>query len=182
VFGIALVVMIGAAGQAQAQEDFSRPGFYVGTGLALGVEAWDDNGLLAMEVPIGVDTWLGYRATPNLAVEVEIEYLNGFDPLVDPMDESQERISMDALTATGNLKAYLPVDRFQPFVLVGIGMTTYWISSFSETAFSMRFGGGADYYLTENIALGMKATFVLMTGNLDGADYVSFTWGAQYRF
>ena len=44
VFGIALVVMIGAA--AQAQEDFSRPGFYVGTGLALGVEAWDN--LLAM--------------------------------------------------------------------------------------------------------------------------------------
>jgi opacity protein-like surface antigen len=196
VFGIALVVMIGAAAQAQAQaqEDFSRPGFYVGTGLALGVEAWDDAGFLSAELPIGVDAWLGYRVMPNLAVEAEIEYLNGFDP---------KGVSVDALTTTANLKAYLPIDRFQPFALVGIGVTTYFVSPdgfpFDDrSAFSARFGGGADYYLTENIALGVRVSYVLVTGAsdesdyvdyapdligaLDAGDYVSFTWGAQYRF
>ncbi len=173
VFGIALVVMIGAA--AQAQEDFSRPGFYVGTGLALGVEAWDDAGFLPAEVPLGVDAWLGYRVTPNMAVEAEIEYLNGFEPDGVP--------SIDALTVTGNLKAYLPMDRFQPFALVGLGMTNYDIAGLgNESAFTVRFGGGADYYFTENIAVGAKVSYALMTGNLDGLNYVSFTIGAQYRF
>jgi opacity protein-like surface antigen len=169
VLGIALVAMIGTA--AQAQEDFSRPGAYMGIGLALGVDAWDG---VDLDTPIGIDVLLGYRATPNMAVEAEIEYLNGFEPDGAP--------SLDALTATANLKAYLPMDRFQPFALVGMGMTTYWISSFSETAFSMRFGGGADYYLSENISLGVKIDYVLMTGDLDGADYVGFAFGAQYHF
>jgi opacity protein-like surface antigen len=51
-----------------------------------------------------------------------------------------------------------------------------------ESAFSMRFGGGADYYVTENISMGVKIDYVLMTGDLDGADYVGFAFGAQYHF
>jgi opacity protein-like surface antigen len=175
VFGIALVAMIGTA--AQAQEDFSRPGAYMGIGLALGVEAWD-GAPGNMGTPLGVDVLLGYRATPNMAVEAEIEYLNGFEPDGEPVD-------VDALTATANLKAYLPMDRFQPFALVGMGMTTYWFNSFSESAFSMRFGGGADYYLTENISMGVKIDYVLTTGDLEeliGGDYVGFAFGAQYHF
>jgi len=177
VFGIALMAMIGTA--AQAQEDFSRPGFYMGAGFAFGVEAWD-GAPADMGIPVGFDLLLGMRLMPNLAVEAEIEYLTGFEPDGVPVEIS-------ALTTTANLKAYLPMDRFQPFALIGIGGTTYfadagWYLWEDESAFSMRFGGGADYYFTENIALGAKVSYVLMTGDLDGGDYVSFAFGAKYRF
>ncbi len=75
VFGIALVVMIGAAGQAQAQEDFSRPGFYMGAGFDLRGTLFDSNP--DDRAAYGFDAVFGYRVMPNLAAEAEIEFLSG---------------------------------------------------------------------------------------------------------
>ena len=92
------------------------------------------------------------------------------------------------LTFSGNLKAYLCDCRFQPFALVGIGLS--WASvdvpflclAPSATEFAARFGGGFDFYLTENWSLSTTGSYVPNTGSVDGFDWISLVMGAQYRF
>ena len=45
-----------------------------------------------------------------------------------------------------------------------------------------RFGGGLDMYFTDNIVGTLEGTYVLLFDKVNGLDYVSFTWGFQYRF
>ena len=54
----------------------------------------------------------------------------------------------------------------------------------SASGFSARFGGGVDFYLSErfDFALQMSTSYVLTTGDIDGLDYVSLIFGAQYLF
>ena len=103
-----------------------------------------------------------------LAAELQIEYLNGFDTEHSPGNE----LEFQAVTFTGNLKAYLPLGRFQPFFLAGVGLgyfefDTVWVE-ISDTAFAARFGGGFDFYLTDALALQLSSSYVLQTGDLDG--------------
>ena len=184
VLGIALMAMIGVATQAQAErqaeDDFSSPGLYAGLGFAVGFENFDP-GFIDMGTPVGFDSWLGYRVIPNLAAELELGYLNGFEP-----DGVPSSAGLDVLAFTGNLKAYLLTGRVQPFVLVGIGLTDFIVSapglSEHETDFAARFGGGIDVYLTESFALQVKTSYMLTTRDLDGLDYVDLTFGGQIRF
>ena len=184
VLGVALIVMIGAATQAQAErqaeDDFSSPGLYAGLGFAVGFENFDILGSIDMGTPVGFDSWLGYRVIPNLAAELELGYLNGFES-----GQAPSSLGLDVLAFTGNLKAYLLTGRVQPFVLVGIGLTDFILSaprSDHETDFAARFGGGIDVYLTESFALQLKSSYMLTTGDLDGGDYVDLTFGGQIRF
>jgi opacity protein-like surface antigen len=173
--------MIGVATQAQAepqsQDDFSSAGPYVGTGFALGFDNFDP-GSSDVDIPVGFDFWAGYRFIPNLAVEVELAYLNGFDASSPPPNDYR-----DVLALTGNLKAYVLTGRFQPFAVAGIGMTHWRMGTgASDEDFAARFGGGIDIYLTESFALEVKTSYVLTTGDLDGSDYVDLTFGGQFRF
>ena len=56
------------------------------------------------------------------------------------------------------------------------------ISGPGLTAFTARFGGGLDFYLTESLALDISAAYNLQTGDLTGGDYTSLVIGAQYHF
>jgi opacity protein-like surface antigen len=177
--GLALILAAMAAtpAAAEGEEDYARTGPYMGGGLALGWENFD--GVPGnFDTGVGFDVWAGQRFHPNFAAELELEY-------VDHINLST--VDTNFLTFTGNLKAYLATGRCQPFALVGIGVTRFGIDagvlgSGSESAFGARFGGGLDYYISENVSLGTTASYVLGTGDLDGADYVSLIMGAQYRF
>jgi opacity protein-like surface antigen len=48
--------------------------------------------------------------------------------------------------------------------------------------FALRFGGGVDFYLTENILVSAEASYLMPTGKLDNLDYYSLGLGLQYRF
>jgi hypothetical protein len=188
VLGVALIVMIGAATQAQAEpqrqaeDDFSSSGLYAGLGFAVGFENFDTVRSDLAGTPVGFDSWLGYRVIPNLAAELELGYLNGFEP----GGPGPSSVGLDVLAFTGNLKAYLLTGRVQPFVLVGIGLTDYIASvpglTDHETELAARFGGGIDVYLTESFALQLKSSYMLTTRDLDGLDYVDLTFGGQIRF
>jgi opacity protein-like surface antigen len=47
---------------------------------------------------------------------------------------------------------------------------------------ALRFGGGLDFYLTENIVVSAEASYLMPTGKLNGLDYYSIGVGLQYRF
>ena len=162
------------AGSAQAQ-DYGATGPYAGVGFAVGFDNFDA-GPFRFDPAYGFDVWGGYRFHPNFSGELQLEYLNGFT-LLGP-------IKFQAITFTGNLKAYLLTGRWQPFALVGLGLG--WqeenFTSIGATGFAARFGGGLDYYLTEKLSLDINAAYILQTGSLSGSDYTSLVIGAQYRF
>ena len=84
--------------------------------------------------------------------------------------------------------------RYQPFLLLGGGMTSVdakltkdnvglgLSSNQNENSFTMRFGGGIDLYATEHVVVSLEADYVLPTGDLNALDYVTVSWGFQYRF
>ncbi len=192
--GLTLIAMIGIPERAQAEDDYGRPGFYLGAGLGFGFEKFEGTGGLDIDTGIGFDGWAGYRITPNFAAEIQLEYLDRFDFSAD-LGPPFGVVDFEGnfLAFTGNLKAYLMTGRVQPFAVVGIGVLRAELEalggSISDTGFAARFGGGIDFYTTPprkagrtNLSIGATASYVLTTGDIDGLDYVSLVLGAQYRF
>jgi opacity protein-like surface antigen len=181
-------LLIALAGSAEETEpDYGATGPYLGIGAAYAWDQFDGFGSLDPDMAIGFDAWGGYRFLSYLAAELQLEYLNGFDIQI-PGDFffPSQKLEGEALTFTGNLKAYLPLGRFQPFILSGVGLGYFKFeigrTDISDTAFAARFGGGVDFYVTEALALQVSSSYVLQTGDLDGLDYVSLIAGLQYRF
>ncbi len=164
----AWIFLIALAGPTQATEpDYAATGPYLGVGAAFAWDNFDEVGNWAPDMAFGFDAWGGYRFLSFLAAELQIEYLNGFDIELAPGFELEGQ----AVTFTGNLKAYLPLGRFQPFFLAGVGLGYVEFEVF-----------GIEFYLTDALALQLSSSYVLQTGDLDGLDYVSLIAGLQYRF
>lgn len=191
------MLIIALAGPAKATEsDYAETGPYLGVGAAFAWDNFDNLGRLDPDMAYGFNIWGGYRFLSFLAAELQIEYVNGFDApyeiwlntFVPPLLLARQEFEGEAVTFTGNLRAYLPLGRFQPFVLAGVGLGYVEFSGVdrfhrpSDTAFAARFGGGFDFYLTDALALQLASSYVLQTGDLDGFDYMSLIAGLQYRF
>ena len=69
-------------------------------------------------------------------------------------------------------KPRFPIRKFGPIIAVVA----------AKDSFAARMGGGMDYYFTENIYATLGVTYVLGTGPLKDADFVSADWGGGYRF
>ncbi len=175
--GFTLIAMIGIPASVQAEDDYDRPGFYLGAGLGLGFEQFEGTGGLDIDTGIGFDAWAGYRITPNFAAELQIEYIDRFDIT---------GVEGNALAFTVNLKGYLTTGWVQPFAVVGIGFLRAELealgASVSDTGVAARFGGGVDFYGSPNVSLGATASYVLTDRGVDGFDYVSLVLGFQYRY
>ena len=176
--GLTLIVGIGISASSQAQEDdYGRSGPYLGLGMGLGWEQFGGSKPSNYENALGLEGWAGYRLSPYLAAEAQIEFLDRFNT---PSVESH------ALTFTGNLKAYLMTGPVQPFAVVGLGFMNFKEEGhgveFSDTGSAIRFGGGVDFYDSPNLSLGATVSYVLALGAVDGLDYLSLVLGFQYRF
>lgn len=143
---------------------------------------------------LGVSGGAGYRCHRFYSIEVEAEWLSGFDA-----DLSQSgvgnvgTIDIEPLTVTTNFRAHYPAGRWQPFALVGVGIMSAKVGvkdqgglglSDSETltGMAMRFGGGLDFYATKKVVLNVGAEYVLPFADVEDLDYLSFGWGIEYRF
>jgi opacity protein-like surface antigen len=143
---------------------------------------------------LGVNGGFGYRCHRNLAVELEAEWISGFETeILDSGGSTIAKVEPDPLTVTTNFKGYLPLGRFQPFALAGAGIMSSSLSVTESTgtgviesaqfrAFVLRLGGGVDYYATKNIVLNIGADYVLPLGGDIDLDHISLGWGVQYRF
>lgn len=194
-----------------AQDDYARNGFYVGLAGTYAIDTFEDDveddinaELVALgyvvdldvEESFGINGRIGYRFHRNFSAEFEVEWLDGFESDVDEVAVPLGKIltiDVETVTFTGNAKGYLLTGRYQPFLLVGLGVMTAETKvkdtvglGFSEsdrfTDFAMRFGGGLDLYATENVVISVGADYVLPVGDVEDLDYVSIGWGFQYRF
>lgn len=167
-----------------AKPDPSGP--YLGIGVGFGFNNFEDTGSLNIDPAYGFDAWGGYKFNEWVAAELQLEYLNGFDTSGFFVD-----VKAQVVTFGGNLKVFPLASvlsrRIQPFLLAGPGFTWIELDANSlgradELDFSARFGGGIDFYVTDNVALQLSSSYVLTTGSIDGSDYISLVAGVQYKF
>jgi hypothetical protein len=132
---------------------------------------------------VGFNLGAGLRVRRHVGLDLALEFIPSFEA------RSFSPADIDTTLITINGRWYLPglglglSDRIQPYALTGAGIL---IADTRITPlqsdFAARLGGGIDYWLTSALALGLNATYVLTTGDVDGLDYVSLSWGLQYTF
>jgi opacity protein-like surface antigen len=168
--------------------DYARMGCYLGLSgtVALDIELEDRIEEVGLNGDVdqspGLHTRLGCRFMERLSGELHFEYLDGFDVSVDGVDGH-----LDMWSLTADFKVYLLTGRTQPFVTLGFGYLdfdgSYAGMKTEGWDFVVRYGGGLDFYLTENIVLDIDATVAHLTDEEnDGLGYVAIGWGFQYRF
>ena len=170
-----------------AEEDYARTGWYLGLAGATAVENFSNTGGESFGASVGLSARLGYRGDPHLAMELEGEWLEGFESSV-----AGGKVEIESWVITLNFKVPLLTGQIQPFGLAGVGVmegktrpSAAVLGSYSKDealAFATRFGAGVDYYLTENVVLGADVTYLVPYGPLSDFDYVSIGWGVQVRF
>ena len=136
---------------------------------------------------LGFNARAGYRWHPNLAGELQFEWIDEFEL----ENTGQAEGSVESLwSLTANAKAFLSTGRFEPFAVVGMGYYSVGDSSVEGAAtekvpdngaFGVRGGGGIEIYLTENLALNTEATYNFGTADLDDLRYLSFSWGVLFK-
>jgi opacity protein-like surface antigen len=190
------------------EADFARRGWLVGVAGSYAIETFEDDAEsdfqkvlgpavnLSVDDSFGFNGRVGYRCHRRFSAEVETEWLHGFDAdLTQPRVDQLANVEYEPVVVTANVKGYFLTGRYQPFLLVGagammadtklrdpVGLAFTGLSSESENAFAMRFGGGIDLYATEHVVVSLETDYVRPFGNLDALDYITIGWGIQYRF
>jgi opacity protein-like surface antigen len=161
---------------------------------------------LETDPALGFDIYVGYRIHKYFAIEAEFEMLPSSDidfsrttlfepaavgpPPSDEIDFSDGTLAeLESMTGTVNAKVFWPLGRFQPFALAGVGVADIELQDkfnlnvrVSEIEVVGRFGGGADFYLTDHVVAHFTVEYLLPGGALSDFDYVSYGAGLQYRF
>jgi opacity protein-like surface antigen len=181
-----VAVLTGAAIAAEPNgTDYARRGWYVGGGVTYAFEQFPDHHDLAVDDSPGFKVLGGYRVLPNLAAELDADYLHDFDVQVGGTDVAHIR----GVATTLNGKGYLTTGRVQPYGVAGIG--GLYVAGLDSSlhnilgvngGFLTRVGGGLDLYATEHVVLNAEATYDLPTGRVSDLRFVPLTIGAQYRF
>jgi hypothetical protein len=180
------------ASEGSTNEDYARPGFYLGLSGVGAIETFDnelDN--VSLSSGGGFNVRGGYRVNEFLAVEAQVEYVAGFEDSFFLFDDGKVKYS--AVSMTGNAKFYPLQGRFQPFLGVGLGFINGQLDLFSSdddtTAGVVRLGGGLDFYLTESWVISSEVDWVKpFAGNkvfgakLEDFSYVTIGGGVSYRF
>jgi opacity protein-like surface antigen len=175
-------------------QDYARPGFYVGADMVGGSYTEIEDELedavpvgIDVDTAIGFDAYAGYRLHPNVALEAEFELLPETDIEASGFGTFAE---IETWTLTGNAVVYVLTGRIQPFALIGLGVMQAEVEDTvglgvdeDEAGFAVRFGGGVDIYVTENVAVSVGVDYVLPgDDDLEDTDYVSYGGGAMLRF
>ena len=173
----------GDGGDADAA-GYDRDGWYAGLGGGYAMELFDggssgDSGFAQLRA--------GYHFLRFAALEAQLEYTPKFN------GKSGRFAGVDVATwaAWANLKGYPTAPwtgRFQPYALVGIA----WMwerrtgsaidGSDEDGGFAARFGGGIDFYVTDNIVLTAEGAWLLPTGSLSDLNQVQIGGALEYRF
>ncbi|HWP65474.1 MAG TPA: outer membrane beta-barrel protein [Candidatus Limnocylindria bacterium] len=178
------LVTTGSTAARAADDMYARPGGFVGGGF-LGVINDSDIDELTGD-SLGFELRGGYRFHRHFAVEGQFMYTHNIGG-----DFGIADVDLETVTGTVNLKGYVLPGRIQPYGVVGIGGTSVHaeadvagttVAEDTEAAFTFRGGGGVDLYLTPRVLLYTEASYVLLTGDLDGNGGVPIVFGAQVRF
>jgi len=157
-FAVATLCLVASA--SHAADDYARTGWYAGfSGSYAAPRGTLEN---STDNSLGFALTGGLRLHERVAVEGEFEWLDGF---------KTGSFGLDALILiTGNMKAYMFTGDFQPFALFGLGTMTLFDNTtpteVTRLGFILRFGLGADLYLTPKVLLTIGLHYVKPIGTL----------------
>lgn len=203
---LAVLLLCLLPGLSRAQDDYARPGGYIGLGGTYAFHWFPGNfdndvtGGTAVKThnSAGLNVRGGYRFNSWAALEGEYEWISGFENKV----AGSKIFDLSYHTFTANGKFLYPGwGRFQPYGLLGIGFAVMQVDSRSgagvtldgsATGFAGRVGAGLDVYLSENWLLNAGIDLQLNTAQIDNSSgvgknvgtlfYVPVQFGVQYRF
>ncbi|NRA00843.1 MAG: porin family protein [Myxococcales bacterium] len=193
-----LAVAASAPGWAQEEPDYGRTGYYVGGGLAIGREMFDEVFPADIDTGVGFDINAGYRVTEFWGAELDLRYMNAFDMNGDLIPETSRRPafirnvpsadlkSVRMLDITANIAIYPLRGRIQPYIKAGAGVGWAQAKFTSVTTSGwdgvVRGGLGLDYYLTKHIVVNIEALVLSTFDDINGLDHISVVFGGRYRF
>jgi len=176
---------------SRAATDYTRPGPYLGVGVAGGLEDFG-GGRSAFGDSAGLTVRGGYRFAPYFAVEGLYEYMDDFGLTATTLGgmKVHEEIRTHNFSLLG--KAILPLGLFQPYLSGGVGLlnadSTVKVRGQelhhggSATEFAGRVGTGIDLVATSQLALTLDSGYVIPTHRLEDFSYISFGMGVRYTF
>ncbi len=175
-FALSILCVLGAA--PVLAQDYDRSGMY---GQLNGVASFDSiDGVpsSALDTAIGVSGRIGYRFSPRLAFEGQLEYSGDFACC---------GADITATVVTANGKFFVMTERAQPYLLWGLGgaFGSFSIPGFGsakDSGFAVKIGGGLDYYVSESWGLTGEVAYNIGTGDLEDFNYIAIGWGAFLRF
>ncbi len=173
---------------------YDRDGTYLAAGFSGGFETFASKGGRDVDDSPGFTAWLGQRLSRWGAVEVQWEWMDGFE--VENVTDNNTRsadFETHALTVNGRFYPFFAVHplegRIQPFVKVGGGFIHVDLDSSQgkdddDNAFVGRFGGGVEGYITPEFGLALGVDWVVPADDFNGIDYryVSLHLGIMARF
>ena len=181
------VTLIGAAAPGAAQFDpqdegaedlsYSRPGAYVGLGGAAAIEnfASKEGG---HDDSVAIVFRGGYRGSPYLAVELLGEVVTQFEG-TDALDND-----VHGFAVTLNVKGLLPLGRFEPFAMIGMGLLDIDADRHRDRRddFAFRSAVGLDFHITRHWAAYAEAMYLLPAGEVSKYKFGTLGAGIVYRF
>jgi hypothetical protein len=184
-----LFVQSGSASAESALFSDSKEGYewlgpYAKLGLAIGFP--DENHRLPDVDPgAGLDFAGGWRLTPWLAAEFDMNFIAGADVKNTSHD-------LSVFAATFNAKAYplgaldaesVPFTAVQPYLLFGIGGGEVRLDHSHKSTFMARFGGGLDWWINEGWGAYFDLGYIVIEKGRTGLDGEGLLMlGAMYRF
>lgn len=138
------------------------------------------------DLSLGYDVFVGYRVHKYVATEVEFEWLTD----VEFDEDGGTLVDGDTMTFATSVRGILPLGRFEPFAVVGIGAMYANLEdvqrlgvAFEEgTDFLWKVGGGFDFHVTEHLGVRFSTDWMRPKGNIHALDHVSVGGGLFYRF
>jgi opacity protein-like surface antigen len=160
-----LIVCVSSAAIAQEAEDddpFDRPGFYVGLTGVYAHNVFEDkiedsiddelvagvsNFSLDIKDSGGLNALVGYRVASFFSTELQYEWIDEYDIKASasfgPLSASGTVYSIEGHTLTLNTKWIIPFWRIQPYILIGGGLAVYKVDR-GSAASPLEFATGGD--------------------------------------
>ncbi len=192
-------------------ENFTTPGGYIIVSGLTGFENFKDTGVDDFKDAWGLGIRIGNRFNEQWSLEGDLGMMNGFDATVDlseinPDLSGTEKIILDTLLLTANLKAHWPLGRFEPYALVGAGIMYVRVRSADPTGyvcwpsdygwycrgtyskindaaeFVTKFGFGSEIHIDDQWAITLDLSYVVPYSDLSDMTYTLFSWGFRHAF
>lgn len=199
---VAIAILLGAApGLAADHEtsevDHNRAGAYLGIGISHAWPSFGDNigqNNGDWHSGLGFNARGGYRINRYLAAEANVDFTNRFHAKQSIGPNTTRRNAIRSTATTFNVKAILPLDWVQPYVLGGIGFQAANLQEHiggirsSETNYNFvgRIAAGVDLMLHENWGWHIEVGGILPAGGSfesnQNLNMVVMNTGLRYAF
>lgn len=171
------VLIAGSAESVEDEVDYTREGPYLGFDGLVAIDT--SNSVLDVDTTGGLAARIGFRMTPEIAVEIagEWAYLEGRNPwslLAVVKLYPFEFFEDNPLEVLGN--------RLQPFLVSSVGIIVGDFDRGGDPSATYRWGGGLDYWFTNDLALSWQTVYVVNSGYATKYSSVNMRLGVTWRY